>query len=88
MGKVSDMAMDQQQEGVDELLCEIDHFKELLDEACDLIHDFIPTKHDDHDTRWDEWSGDITLKEGEYSSIIEAEDILRAFLHKVRGSKS
>ena len=33
MGRVSDMAMDQQQEGVDELLCEIDHWKGRADEA-------------------------------------------------------
>ena len=33
MGKVSDMAMDQQQEGVDELLCEIDHWKGRAAEA-------------------------------------------------------
>lgn len=37
MGRVSDMAMDQQQEGVDVLLCEIDHWKTRADEAARLL---------------------------------------------------
>ena len=42
MSKVSDMAMDQQQEGVDELLCEIDHWKERAVEAERLLAWAIP----------------------------------------------
>ena len=37
MGRMSDKAMDQQQEGVDELLCEIDHLKGRAIEADKLI---------------------------------------------------
>ena len=39
MGRVSDMAMDQQQEGVDELLCEIDHWKDRAEEAERLLEE-------------------------------------------------
>ena len=37
MSKISDMAMDQQQEGVDELLCEIDHWKDRADKTEELL---------------------------------------------------
>ena len=41
MGRVSDIAMDQQQEGVDELLCEIDHWKERAERGEALLANMI-----------------------------------------------
>ena len=86
MGRVSDMAIGLEEAARDELLCEIDHWKERANKAEELLeiiaqHDGLTKLHpDEHESGDVQNSYSMGVAEGYTELVVMA----RAFLSKVQ----